>query len=99
MGGTSKDHVDRALLDAVVGIGTDLDLSSTLDRIVTAACELVEARYGALGVVGLAAGHRQSGLRNLRERAQILGGTVLLQSNQPQGTVLELRAPLGSGRV
>jgi signal transduction histidine kinase len=42
----------RALLDAVVGIGTDLDLNSTLDRIVTAACELVGARYGALGVVG-----------------------------------------------
>jgi hypothetical protein len=27
----------RALLDAVVGIGADLDLTSTLDRIVTAA--------------------------------------------------------------
>ncbi|GAB2605050.1 GAF domain-containing sensor histidine kinase [Kribbella endophytica] len=42
----------RALLDAVVGIGADLDLNSTLDRIVTAACKLVGARYGALGVVG-----------------------------------------------
>ncbi|WP_407567217.1 GAF domain-containing protein [Polymorphospora sp. A560] len=42
----------RALLDAVVGIGTDLDLRSTLSRIVTAACELAGARYGALGVVG-----------------------------------------------
>ena len=42
----------RALLDAVVGIGADLDLNSTLDRIVTAACELADARYGALGVVG-----------------------------------------------
>ncbi|WP_132212995.1 GAF domain-containing sensor histidine kinase [Kribbella steppae] len=52
MGGTSKDRVDKALLDAVIGIGTDLDLSGTLDRIVTAACELVGARYGALGVVG-----------------------------------------------
>ncbi len=44
--------MDKALLDAVIGIGTDLDLSGTLDRIVTAACELVGARYGALGVVG-----------------------------------------------
>lgn len=42
----------RALLDAVVGIGADLDLNSTLDRIVTAACDLVGAQYGALGVVG-----------------------------------------------
>ena len=30
----------RALLDAVVGIGTDLDLHSTLKRIVEAACRL-----------------------------------------------------------
>lgn len=42
----------RALLDAVVGIGTDLDLHSTLQRIVQAACRLTDARYGALGVVG-----------------------------------------------
>ena len=31
----------RALLDAVVGIGTDLDLRPTLERIVAAACRLV----------------------------------------------------------
>ncbi|MFI1996655.1 GAF domain-containing protein [Actinoplanes sp. NPDC020271] len=42
----------RALLDAVVGIGSDLDLSSTLRRIVEAACALAGARYGALGVIG-----------------------------------------------
>jgi signal transduction histidine kinase len=48
---TSRERL-RALLDAVVGIGTDLDLRSTLRRIVEAACELVGARYGALGVVG-----------------------------------------------
>ncbi|GAA4607402.1 signal transduction histidine kinase [Actinoplanes octamycinicus] len=46
----------RALLDAVVGIGTDLDLRSTLQRIVEAACALAGARYGALGV--LAPDHR-----------------------------------------
>jgi signal transduction histidine kinase len=45
--------------------------------------------------IGLEPGHRQSGLRNLRERAETLGGTVRLQSNQPRGTILELRAPLG----
>ncbi|GIF97599.1 sensor histidine kinase [Catellatospora citrea] len=42
----------RRLLDAVVGIGTDLDLRSTLERIVAAACHLADARYGALGVLG-----------------------------------------------
>ncbi|MFF5289465.1 GAF domain-containing sensor histidine kinase [Paractinoplanes globisporus] len=41
----------RALLDAVVGIGTDLDLRSTLQRIVEAACALADAEYGALGVI------------------------------------------------
>jgi signal transduction histidine kinase len=41
-----------ALLDAVIGIGTDLDLRSTLERIVKAASRLVDARYAALGVIG-----------------------------------------------
>src|SRR3954449_5271658 len=40
------------LLDAVVAVSSDLDLSVVLSRIVRAACELVEARYGALGVIG-----------------------------------------------
>ncbi|HEY0696489.1 MAG TPA: GAF domain-containing sensor histidine kinase, partial [Micromonospora sp.] len=35
-----------------VGIGSDLDLRSTLQRIVEAACALAGARYGALGVIG-----------------------------------------------
>ncbi|MEV0152490.1 GAF domain-containing sensor histidine kinase [Micromonospora sp. NPDC050686] len=48
---TSRERL-RALLDAVVGIGSDLDLRSTLQRIVQSACELVGARYGALGVIG-----------------------------------------------
>ncbi|MFF3869163.1 GAF domain-containing protein [Micromonospora sp. NPDC001898] len=48
---TSRERL-RALLDAVVGIGTDLDLRSTLRRIVQSACELAGARYGALGVIG-----------------------------------------------
>ncbi|WP_091302629.1 GAF domain-containing sensor histidine kinase [Micromonospora halophytica] len=48
---TSRERL-RALLDAVVGIGSDLDLRSTLQRIVQSACDLVGARYGALGVIG-----------------------------------------------
>ncbi|HEY7224766.1 MAG TPA: GAF domain-containing protein [Micromonosporaceae bacterium] len=42
----------RSLLAAVVAITADLELRPTLERIVAAACELVGARYGALGVVG-----------------------------------------------
>ena len=48
---TSRERL-RALLDAVVGIGTDLDLRSTLQRIVGSACTLADARYGALGIIG-----------------------------------------------
>ncbi|WNM42877.1 GAF domain-containing sensor histidine kinase [Micromonospora halotolerans] len=48
---TNRERL-RALLDAVVGIGSDLDLRSTLQRIVASACELAGARYGALGVIG-----------------------------------------------
>jgi len=39
------------LLDAVVALGAELDLGAVLRRIVTAAVELVGARYGVLGVV------------------------------------------------
>ncbi|KRF36822.1 GAF domain-containing sensor histidine kinase [Nocardioides sp. Soil805] len=42
----------QALLDAVTAIASDLDLSSVLTRIVTAATELTGAQYGALGVLG-----------------------------------------------
>lgn len=41
----------RELLDAVVAIGSDLDLTGMLQRIVKAAAGLVDARYGALGVL------------------------------------------------
>ena len=42
----------RGLLEAVVAIGCGLDLESTLRRIVEAAVGLVDATYGALGVIG-----------------------------------------------
>jgi len=41
-----------ALLDAVVAVSSNLDLADVLHRIVLAACELVDATYGALGVIG-----------------------------------------------
>lgn len=39
------------LLEAVLGVGTDLELRTTLQHIVDSAAELTGARYGALGVV------------------------------------------------
>jgi signal transduction histidine kinase len=40
------------LLNAVLTIASDLSLPVVLRRIVESACELVDARYGALGVIG-----------------------------------------------
>ncbi|MDT7649879.1 MAG: hypothetical protein QOI36_1285, partial [Pseudonocardiales bacterium] len=41
----------QGLLDAVLAVAAGLELNSTLRRIVQAAVDLVDARYGALGVV------------------------------------------------
>ena len=48
------DMRDRThqLLEAIVAIGGDLELEGVLRRITEAAVTLVDARYGALGVVG-----------------------------------------------
>jgi GAF domain-containing protein len=42
----------RGLLEAVVAIGSGLELQAMLRRVVEAAVELVDAKYGALGVIG-----------------------------------------------
>jgi GAF domain-containing protein len=40
------------LLRAVVDISSDLDLRTTLSGIVVSACQVANARYGALGIIG-----------------------------------------------
>ncbi|WP_214411651.1 sensor histidine kinase [Sphaerisporangium fuscum] len=47
----TRDRV-HALLDAVVAVGSDLDLETVLRRIVETATTLVDATYGALGRIG-----------------------------------------------
>jgi signal transduction histidine kinase len=47
----SRDRM-RGLLEAVITIGSGLELETMLRRIVEAAVGLVDARYGALGVIG-----------------------------------------------
>ncbi|MGO4186609.1 GAF domain-containing protein [Pseudarthrobacter sp. TAF60_1] len=59
-----SDFVDRAgemesaqqrmqgLLNAVVALAEDLSLEAVLLRVVSSACHLLEAEYGALGVIG-----------------------------------------------
>lgn len=51
MTGYAGPRALRRLLDAVVSVSADLDLSAVLERIIAAATELVDARYGALGVL------------------------------------------------
>jgi len=41
----------RRLLDAVLSIGSELDLADALQRIIEVAVDLVDAQYGALGVL------------------------------------------------
>lgn len=48
---TTRESV-QALLEAVIGVGGSLELKAVLRRIVETAVSLVDARYGALGVVG-----------------------------------------------
>ncbi|MDQ1695154.1 MAG: hypothetical protein QOJ03_507, partial [Frankiaceae bacterium] len=49
----------QGLLQAVVAIGSQLELSEVLDRIVHTAADLVDARYAALGVLDPSSGERR----------------------------------------
>jgi signal transduction histidine kinase len=51
VGGVAGPQGLRQLLDAVKSVAADLDLEAMLRRIISAAVELVDARYGALGVL------------------------------------------------
>jgi signal transduction histidine kinase len=46
------DNHERGLFSAVVAVAAGLELGATLRRIVQAAADLVDASYGALGVLG-----------------------------------------------
>lgn len=50
-GGLAGPKQLRRLLDAVMSLGTDLELGVVLRRLTEAAVDLVDARYGALGVL------------------------------------------------
>ena len=47
----AQRRVDQ-LVEAVLALGSDLDLQAVLRRIVEVAVSLVDAQYGALGVMG-----------------------------------------------
>ena len=47
----TRDRI-HSLLEAVLSVGRELELSQVLQRIAEAAVQLVDAEYGALGVIG-----------------------------------------------
>ena len=49
--GRVREDLDRGLFSAVVAVAAGLELPATLRRIVQAAIDLVDAQYGALGVL------------------------------------------------
>lgn len=51
MDGLAGPRQLRRLLDAVLSIGSELDLAEALQRIIEVATDLVDAQYGALGVL------------------------------------------------
>lgn len=57
--GITTRHRLRELVDAVALVGSDLDLDTTLRRLTAVAVDLVEATYGALGVLDPAGGLQQ----------------------------------------
>ena len=49
---TNERSTQGPLFDAILSIASDFSLAAVLERITEAACVLVDARYGALGVIG-----------------------------------------------
>lgn len=52
---STRDRM-QGLLDAMLAVASGLELESTLQRIISSAVALVDARYGALGVLGPVSG-------------------------------------------
>lgn len=53
------------LLDAVLNVGSEVELASTLQHVVDSAADLTEARYGALALAGPAHGRGRSRIAEL----------------------------------
>ncbi len=93
---TSTDHLLAVLREALSNVARHACATSTTVEIA------VEMKVSPGELVmrvtddgrGLPERRQESGLRNLRQRAAQLGGTVRLSVNEPQGTVLEWRVPL-----
>ncbi|MGI8901302.1 MAG: GAF domain-containing protein [Nocardioides sp.] len=94
---TSTEHLLAVLREALSNVARHARATSTIVEI-TAELEVAPGEL-MLTVTddgrGLPESPSESGLRNVRQRAEQLGGTVRLSVNDPHGTVLEWRVPLG----
>jgi signal transduction histidine kinase len=86
-----RPQILATVREALSNVVRHANASEARVEIVVDAAQLL-ARISDNGV-GIGASTRSSGLRNLTERAQAVGGTVRISDNDPQGTVIELTAP------
>ncbi|MGW4370611.1 GAF domain-containing protein [Nocardia takedensis] len=90
-----RDRMDR-LVEAMLGITAGLDLDNTLRTIVHAAIELVDARYGALGVRDTDAGGKQLAefvYEGIEDRTRVMIGD-LPRGHGVLGVLIEHPEPL-----
>jgi signal transduction histidine kinase len=84
----------QGLLDAVLTVGGGLQLEPTLHRIVRAAIDLVDARYGALGVLGGPDGGFADVVEEGIDPASRTTMGSLSARNGPLGTLIDDPRPL-----
>ena len=87
------DQLVAVLREALSNVARHAGASSTTVEVVVADREVV-LRVTDDGR-GLAADRMESGLSNVRRRAAELGGAVRLLPEEPHGTMVEWRVPLG----
>lgn len=92
----TREHALAVLREALSNVAKHAAATSILVEIEVDTSELL-LRVTDDGP-GLPANRHESGLLNLRNRAEELGGAVRLTGVEPHGTTLEWRVPLGSPR-
>ncbi|WP_329320572.1 sensor histidine kinase [Streptomyces sp. NBC_01262] len=93
--GNVRDHVVAVLGEALANVGRHAQASSADVSLVVRSGELTLTV--ADNGVGIPDGGRRSGLRNLAERAQLLGGELTIDAPSGSGTRLVWRVPLPVG--
>ncbi|WP_405734498.1 GAF domain-containing protein [Streptomyces sp. NBC_01537] len=93
--GNVRDHVVAVLGEALANVGRHAQASSADVSLVVRAGELTLTV--ADNGVGISDGGRRSGLRNLAERAELLGGELTIDAPSGGGTRLVWRVPLSVG--